>query len=241
MSKLILFRGRDKMGSYDLVPAGTIIGRGDDVDVHVENTMISRRPASVRKAGEGDDDWVVEDLGGANGTWVNGERVVPGSPQVLKIGDLIELGDHVLLFADENSKIEEMPTWAAIKSPAAKEESTAMVGGQSMDWMRKKTRAKLGTHVAFSAGGVQREVQLSNGNHMIGFTDACKIRLPGNPMLGKEAAQLKYSGRWSVEALSGLAGVRLNGEKLKGRRELHDGDVVSVKGIEVTFHTAVVD
>jgi len=239
--KLILFRGRDKMGSFELVPAGTIVGRGDDVDVHVENTMISRRHAAVKRLNDGDDSWVVEDLGGANGTWVNSERVIPGTPQPLTVGDMIELGDHVLVFADEHSKIEEMPTWAAIKSPAAKEESTAMVGGQSMDWIRKKTRAKLGTHVAFAAGGVQREIQLDHANHMIGFTDACKVRLPGSPLVGKEAAQLKYSGRWSVEALSGLAGVKLNGEKLKGRREVQDGDVISVKGIEITFHTSVID
>jgi hypothetical protein len=29
------------MGSFDLVPEGTVIGRGEDVDVHVENKMVS--------------------------------------------------------------------------------------------------------------------------------------------------------------------------------------------------------
>jgi signal transduction histidine kinase len=46
-------------------------------------------------------------------------------------------------------------------------------------------------------------------------------------------------GRWSVESLSGLAGVKLNGAKLKSRTAIKDGDVITVKGIEITFHTAV--
>ena len=241
MLKLILFRGRDKMGAFDLLPGGTVIGRGDDVAVHVENKMISRRHATVKRTGEGDDSWVLEDLGGANGTWVNGDRVPGGTTRALSPGDLIELGEHVLLFADEGrEELEELPTWAAFKSPASKEESTAMVGGQSMDWMRQKTRTRLGTHVSFDAG-MHREVELKKESYLIGFTDSCQIRLPGSPLLAKECAKLSYTGRWSVEPLSALAGVKLNGAKIKARSPLNNGDVVTVKGVHITFHTAVVE
>ena len=148
----------------------------------------------------------------------------------------------MLLFAaDENQALDEVPTWAAIKTPDAEEEPTAMVGGRAMDWMRKKTRARLSAHISFAASGVQREVLLEKKRYTIGFTDDCEIRLPGKPLLLKEVARLSYGGRWSIEPLTGLAGLKVNGERVKARREVHDGDEIAVKGTELVFHTALVE
>ena len=241
MAKLFLFRGRDKLGSFELVPEGTVVGRADDVDVRVENTMVSRRHCALRLP-SGADAWVIDDLGGANGTWVNGERVVPGTPRTMSKGDIIELGDHLLVFGDAVEHLEELPTWDAAHRPGSSEESTAMVAGQSMEWIRNKARARLGTHVSYSFNGVTRELQLEKGSHTIGFTDDCKVRLPGNPLLGKEAARLRYSGkRWYIEPLSSMAGLKLNGERVRDRAGLRDGDELKVKGLEITFHTSLLD
>jgi 6-phosphogluconolactonase (cycloisomerase 2 family)/pSer/pThr/pTyr-binding forkhead associated (FHA) protein len=56
---------------------------------------LSRHHARVRRTNEGR--IVIEDLGSANGTYVNGTRI--NAPQVLSPGDRIELGDSVLQVA----------------------------------------------------------------------------------------------------------------------------------------------
>jgi diguanylate cyclase (GGDEF)-like protein len=49
-----------------------VIGRREDADVQVRDDGISRRHASIRVVGEGAE---IKDLGSANGTFVDGERV----------------------------------------------------------------------------------------------------------------------------------------------------------------------
>ena len=62
------------------------LGRGDKADVTLENPMISRAHAEVRRDGARH---VLADLGSTNGTFVNGERVTQAS---LKEGDRLGVG-----------------------------------------------------------------------------------------------------------------------------------------------------
>ena len=61
---------------------------------------LSRHHARVRRTDEGR--IVIEDLGSANGTFVNGTRI--NAPQVLSPGDRIELGDSVLQVASATAE-----------------------------------------------------------------------------------------------------------------------------------------
>jgi pSer/pThr/pTyr-binding forkhead associated (FHA) protein len=65
------------------------LGRGDSVHVRLDDPCVHRLHAQIRwdeVAGT----HVIEDLGGANGTWLNGERVV--FPRRLQDGACIRLG-----------------------------------------------------------------------------------------------------------------------------------------------------
>lgn len=73
----------------------TIIGRSLECDVVITSKRISREHAAISRQG-----WRIylEDLGSANGTYLNGERI--GAAMQLRDGDLIKVGDVVFNFYD---------------------------------------------------------------------------------------------------------------------------------------------
>jgi len=73
------------------------IGRGGDCAIPIKDRFLSRMHAEV--IWSDDDTWILKDLGSANGTFVNGEKI-DGSWD-LKTGDRIELGDAELVFFAE--------------------------------------------------------------------------------------------------------------------------------------------
>jgi len=73
---------------------GTVsIGRASDCSIPIKDRYLSRRHAEIISANGG---WVLKDLGSANGTYLNGNRVERDSP--LRPGDRIRLGDTELVF-----------------------------------------------------------------------------------------------------------------------------------------------
>ena len=71
-----------------------IIGRDPESNVHLDSSDVSRKHASLRKVAE---QYVLEDLGSTNGTYVNDQRI---QSTVLRDGDLIEIGKFLLVFAN---------------------------------------------------------------------------------------------------------------------------------------------
>jgi DNA-binding winged helix-turn-helix (wHTH) protein len=75
------------------LPVGeTVLGRGPDVGILLQDDSVSRRHARVLVDGEAR----VEDLGSKNGTFVNGVRV--RDPRQLTDGDQIQIGDVTATF-----------------------------------------------------------------------------------------------------------------------------------------------
>jgi predicted component of type VI protein secretion system len=77
---------------YPLRGTSFTIGRQPDNYVVIDDPMVSRHHARFSLQG---DSYVLEDLGSANGTWVNNIRLA--SPVVLRPGDVIGLGQEVIL------------------------------------------------------------------------------------------------------------------------------------------------
>lgn len=70
------------------------IGRSSSCDLSVTDTKVSRKHASIHMQGE--DEYWISDLGSANGTRLNGNRL--GQPARLRDGDKIEVGALVLRY-----------------------------------------------------------------------------------------------------------------------------------------------
>ena len=75
-----------------------VIGRAAGCHLRIGHAEISRQHAQLQSHAER---YSVIDLGSTNGVYLNGQALVPQTPQLLKDGDLIALGDGLALrFAD---------------------------------------------------------------------------------------------------------------------------------------------
>ena len=91
-ASLTMTRGPGPGRRFDVGPAPITIGRGAQCDIQIEGTWVSRQHARISWSGA---EYVVEDLGSTNGTFVNGERAA--GPRTLKSGDRLQLGTQVEL------------------------------------------------------------------------------------------------------------------------------------------------
>ncbi|MCO4769367.1 MAG: FHA domain-containing protein [Deltaproteobacteria bacterium] len=93
MRQLTHIRDGQKIAEYLLDMQDVIIGRGHAAHIQLDgNPVVSRQHALVRAEGNGH---VVEDLGGANGTFVDGRKV---KRHVLRAGQRIVLGTDTLRY-----------------------------------------------------------------------------------------------------------------------------------------------
>jgi general secretion pathway protein A len=89
----ILYRDQ-LVGEHRLGHGKTIIGRTPDNDVQIQSRFVSRHHAQVVSD---DTQSVLEDLNSTNGVFIRAQRI---KHQVLADGDVIQLGEHKLLYRD---------------------------------------------------------------------------------------------------------------------------------------------
>jgi hypothetical protein len=90
--------------SFPPVPGQYVIGRAEQVDLHLDYSSVSRRHALLAFVDGG---WVITDLGSRNGTWLNGWRL-PGPAPVLA-GDMLDVGCCRFVVVDRLSRLEVTP------------------------------------------------------------------------------------------------------------------------------------
>lgn len=81
---------------YALTPPATVVGRGREADVRLDDPNVSRTHAEFRAEGG---TWTVADLGSTNGTRLHGQPV--SGPQVLRSGDVLQIGTTEVRFVLE--------------------------------------------------------------------------------------------------------------------------------------------
>jgi pSer/pThr/pTyr-binding forkhead associated (FHA) protein len=91
--QLVVTRGATAGARYALTEAETTIGRHPDSDVFLDDVTVSRRHAKVLKGQGGE--YVVEDMGSLNGTYLDGDRVERAA---LREGAQIQIGKYRLVF-----------------------------------------------------------------------------------------------------------------------------------------------
>jgi serine phosphatase RsbU (regulator of sigma subunit)/pSer/pThr/pTyr-binding forkhead associated (FHA) protein len=141
MAKLILLvQGQAK--TYDLKSGDNVLGRLPDCDIQIDSNMVSRKHARVFSKGT---DFLIEDLGSGNGTFVNGQKVE--QPQTLKTNDRIKLGPVLFRFEGEKpiiSGTEETSVGAvSFDSGEGTSTITGRIGGSALDQLDVKPAEKL--------------------------------------------------------------------------------------------------
>jgi DNA-binding response OmpR family regulator len=86
MPTLVMHEGQGAGQSWPVEKQKVIIGRSEDCDVVLVERQVSRRHAQIRRL---DSQYVLEDLGSRNGTYVNGREVT--GPHILQDGDEIQI------------------------------------------------------------------------------------------------------------------------------------------------------
>lgn len=90
--QFVMRSGPTPGATFSLEGDQLVIGRDSSSGVAINDAEVSRKHARMNFQGG---KYVLEDLGSTNGTFVNGQRLA--SPTVLKSGDVVSLGEQIVL------------------------------------------------------------------------------------------------------------------------------------------------
>jgi pSer/pThr/pTyr-binding forkhead associated (FHA) protein len=250
MPKLILQFENRVLKEYPVGLQATV-GRLPDNTVIIDNPAVSSHHACIVRDG---DNYILEDLQSRNGTFVNGQRV---SRQALQGGDVVLVGKHTLVF-DQNaaepvasgepqlslsglgdtSYLDTRQHKALLtKLTEATAQTAPATGAPSMQARAAAAAppAKPAVLRALTGRGGQSEYRLESRTSLIGASEDALIRLHGW-FAPKVAVAIALDGDGYVA--TPLTGKTLvNGEQLKERYRLKDGDILSVSGLVLEFHS----
>jgi pSer/pThr/pTyr-binding forkhead associated (FHA) protein len=202
----------EERGKRLSVEDGLLIGRAaPEADGRLGgDPEISRGHARVFRGADGR--LAIEDLGSANGTFVNGERI--DAPLTLDLGDVVRVGRTVLEVRDRSGAVPEKLRPPA-ESPA--DEPPGVPAGA-------------GVELVVTAGtAAGRRLSLED-ELVIGRAVAGDGRLSDDHELSRRHARLARDagGQLTIEDLGSANGTFVNGERLAGRRVLKPGDSVRI-------------
>ena len=90
---LVVRSGGGRAGEHFLLEQeSTTVGRSPDCDIFLDDVTVSRRHALVKRS---NDQFLIEDQGSLNGTFVNRRRIESGG---LEDGDEVQIGKYKLTF-----------------------------------------------------------------------------------------------------------------------------------------------
>lgn len=220
------------------------IGRLPDNMIVIDNPAVSGRHARVFREGN---HYVLEDLKSTNGTFVNEK---PIARHTLLEGDVVLVGKHSLVFTQAGG--EQGPV-------AGAEPFVPEIGGTMMlDTMRQKELLsgldrgrpsqmhavvpktaipapppRAGSVRVVSGRADQASYSLNAVTTMIGKADTAQIRLKGWFKPKVAAAIARKGDGFTITPMA--ANVAVNTERVSGRRDLADGDLIEVAGLTLEF------
>ena len=235
MARLIVEHENRPPQHFPLNRTETFIGRGDDSDLLLPDVSVSRKHCCVRETPDG---YELEDLKSANGTLLNGRKMM--CKALFHGDDKIQVGKFVLSFEapagdmevarsrrgiDKFSLEDERPAYlarlSAIDGPTA--QSTSRLDAKGLKAARIAARmaedariVAIGMDEKEYSPGVAGIEFGKNGIPTKGLGMGAKVRIQWN---GKAHVLTKESGM--------MTRVEVNGEKVKSQ-ELNIGDEITV-------------
>ncbi len=123
------------------------LGRSDQCTLRLDDPLLSRLHASVRRSG---DHFEVIDRGSMNGTWIGPQKLVANTPHALAIGDTIKLGktNLVVQFAASGTRPRRVWTHGYFEARLEDECARAEQGGRPFAVARVHAAAQSPTAAA---------------------------------------------------------------------------------------------
>ncbi len=213
MWKLTIEDDEGKRTPLPLVRDEYSIGRGEENTVRLTERNISRKHATLRRNGAG---WLVVDNASYNGSYVNGVRIV--GEYAIAQGDVIQLGDYRLIFADEE---------VDARSNDPTKASTLPGGGSSA--------VKPDRLVVVVGPEPGEEYLIQAGTVALGRAPELDICIP-HSSVSRVHAEIHAlgGGRYEIIDKASANGVRVNGSLLK-RGLLEAGDFIELGEVKLKF------
>jgi pSer/pThr/pTyr-binding forkhead associated (FHA) protein len=247
MAKVVVKFDERILKEYGLEEEVTI-GRLPDNRILIDNPAVSAHHARIFRDGER---YVVEDLRSKNGTYVNQKHVIR---HTLEDGDVVLVGKHKLVFdgaAAASGSVEERvaPTLGptsyldtkahrellnrlrqerAAKAAPSAPKAEAARGGLQASTAVVRVLAGAATHA---------EYKLEASTSLIGKSANALVRLRGWFKPKAAAAIVREDRGFALTPMEAQAVV--NGNRVHGRRELKNGDVIEIAGIVLEFRLNV--
>ena len=231
VAEVLLLLGDKQLGAFSLGGGELTIGRTPGNDIVIDNVGVSRRHAVMRVQ---DGKAFLEDLGSANGTFVRGQKI---ERHELQDGDEIAIVKHRLVYripkdSEAPSRVEPMPD-----------------PGQRTMYIDTTTIAQaVGSRQASRSEGAAattlrprlllpdlKKFALDEDEVTLGSGSGCQIQLSGM-FVGRVHAKIVRTkeGQLKIQHLSGLAGTRVNGEKIS-EHILKHGDEIEIAKQKLLF------
>jgi hypothetical protein len=219
MAKLVVSREGALIESRFLGEGRVVIGRADGVDLRLDDPAVSKQHAAVDVVGN---DHILQDLGSANGTIVNEQRV---ERHLLRHGDVVRLAGFQIRYVDHKSVV------------APEGERTAFFRTGEFVLVGNGLSGASGLVPAARASSIT--LQRAALRVLKGKRAGQKIRIDRavHP-LGRETTRAAILRRPESCCIAHVAGdrVRVNGAPLAaGWRPLRDRDVIDVGGERYEF------
>ncbi len=181
-----------------------ILGRGatDTLARFGDDPLLSRRHARVSRAQGGQ--LAIEDLGSANGTFVNDERIE--STRTLALGDLVRIGHTVFQVTNASGAVPER----------------TRLGGELPS-------VEPGEELLVTEGPAQGRRLALDDELLVGRSTSEDGKLGDDPQLSRRHARLsRDGGRLAIEDLGSANGTFVNGARITRPTPLAVGDSVKI-------------
>ncbi len=263
MPRFTVMVGRDVIDTHFFSQDRVLIGRSSKADISLDNLMISRQHAEIVRTGRS---FVVNNLAGANGLFVNGQWA---DTHVLKDGDIVELGKFSIRFEFPREEREKMLSVERKEKGAGfrftTSEAMAQIEAGDRKSADRKASATRKSKFADSKADtlrlnpgelakVRQSMEMAKRAHLVVTTPKGSQTYPlkaAGTTVGKDAeCDIRVYTGWLAPRISavvtrGPSGwtletkggtITVNGEKCVGTQRLEDEDVIEVEGSKLAFH-----
>jgi len=139
--KLIMFKADGKRKDFPVVNSSVVIGRGENCDLRVPLSSVSRKHCELNISGG---TIKVRDLSSSNGTYVNNKRI---TEQDIHAGDRIVVGPVVFTVQVDGEPAEVLP----VKTKGQKLVESSLMGQAAPDSTDAEQKEETGVPIAADA------------------------------------------------------------------------------------------